>query len=227
MIYVHLIPILSDNYAFLLMADNGQTAIVDPGEADPIFTLLEERNIKPDMILITHYHGDHVAGLPALQERYDCPVIGKNHDDQEQFIFGNETCHIIQTPGHKSDHVCFHFPHSKILFSGDTLFVMGCGRVLDGTAEELYNSLQKLAALPDNTRVYCGHEYSLSNAEFCLHIAQENKAIQARLKEVSALRATDQPTIPSTIGLEKETNVFLHAKNSTEFAALRKRKDSF
>lgn len=227
MIDVTLIPILSDNYAFLLKADNGQIAIVDPGEADPIIALLEERNIKPDMILITHYHGDHVAGLTTLLDWHDCPVIGQNHDDCDRFEFADELCDVIPTPGHKSDHVCFHFPQSKTLFSGDTLFVMGCGRLLDGTAEELHSSLLTLSNLPDETKVYCGHEYTLSNARFCAHVAPDNQAIERRLAEIQTMRDKEHPTVPSTIGLEKATNVFLHAKSAAEFAALRKQKDQF
>jgi len=227
MIKVTLIPILSDNYAYLLEADNGQTAIVDPGEAAPIIVALEERSIKPDMILITHYHGDHIAGLDEMLAWHGCRVMGKNHDNKSAFDFGDEAVQVIDTPGHKSDHVCFHFPESHILFSGDTLFVMGCGRVFDGTAEELFRSLQALAALPDETRVYCGHEYTLSNAEFGAHVAPNNEDIQKRLGEVRDLRASDTPTIPSTIALEKTTNVFLMAKSAAEFATLRKLKDNF
>jgi len=227
MIKVTLIPILSDNYAYLLEAENGDTAIVDPGEAAPIIEALNVRDIKPDMILITHYHGDHVAGLNALLEWHDCPIMGWDHDNSPSFHFGGEAVTVIETPGHKRDHVCFHFPSSHILLSGDTLFVMGCGRVLDGTAEELFGSLQKLAGLPDETDVYCGHEYTLSNAEFCAHAAPDNPDIKARLDEVRHLRATNSPTIPSTIGLEKTTNVFLMAKSATEFAALRTLKDNF
>lgn len=227
MITVTLIPILSDNYAFLLEADNGETAIVDPGEAAPIIQRLEAHDIKPDMVLITHYHGDHVHGLPEILKWHDCRVIGKKHDDVDAFIMGGEAVEVIQTPGHKSDHVCFHFPQSGILLSGDTLFAMGCGRVLDGTAEELYASLQKLKALPDETSVYCGHEYTLSNAKFCAHIAPDNSIIKERLGEIESLRANETPTIPTTIAAEKETNVFLMTKSAAEFATLRKSKDNF
>jgi len=226
MITVTLIPILSDNYAYLLES-NGQTAIVDPGEAKPIIAALDARNIKPDQILITHYHGDHVAGLNEVLAWHDCPVIGKNHTDLEQFSFGDETIQIIETPGHKRDHICFYATESKILICGDTLFAMGCGRILDGTAQELFTSLQKLKNLPDDTRIYCGHEYTLSNAKFCAYIMPDNAAIQARLEQVKNLRAHNTPTIPSTLAQEKETNVFLTAKTVEEFAKLRTAKDGF
>ena len=227
MIDVTLIPILSDNDSYLLESDNGDIAVVDPGEAAPIIAALEERNLKPDMILITHYHGDHVAGLDELLAWRECPVMGFNHDDASNFEFGGEEVQVIGTPGHKRDHVSFYLPESQLVFCGDTLFVMGCGRVLDGTAEELYASLQKLASLPDDTRVYCGHEYTLSNAEFCSHIAPNDAGITARLSAVKEMRSNDQPTVPSTIVLEKETNVFLKAKSAAEFATLRLEKDNF
>lgn len=227
MIAVTLIPILSDNYAYFLEAENGQTAIVDPGESTPIIEALEARGIKPDMILITHYHGDHVAGLDDVLAWHDCRVIGKNHDDVSDFSFGGESIQAIDTPGHKRDHVCFYADKSRFVLSGDVLFAMGCGRLLDGTAEEMFASLQKLSALPDDCRVYCGHEYTLSNAEFCAHVAPDNAAIQKRLRDVKALRANGSPTIPSTLGVEKETNVFLMAKSAADFATLRDLKDRF
>ena len=248
MIQVTLIPILSDNYAFLLEADNGQTAIVDPGEAAPIVQVLKERNIKPDMILITHHHWDHMDGVPDMLSYHDCPLIGsdcnKSADNSpgktlvrvpferslsegDHFEFGGETVTIFDTPGHTPEHICFHFTQSGFVLAGDTLFAMGCGRILDGTHDQLYKSLQKLAALPDDTKVYCGHEYTLSNAKFCAHISPDNDGIQNRLAEVEAMRAADQKTVPSTIAIEKETNSFLHAKSATEFAALRNAKDRF
>lgn len=248
MITVTLIPILSDNYAFLLEADNGQTAIVDPGEAAPIIEVLEARNIKPDMILITHHHWDHMDGVPDMLSYHDCPLIGSDCNksnenspaktnvrvpfertlsEDDDFEFGGESVRIFDTPGHTPEHICFHFSESGFLLAGDTLFAMGCGRILDGTPEQLYNSLQKLAMLPDDTRVYCGHEYTLANAKFCAHVAPKYPPIQTRLKDVQALRAAGTSTVPTTIAFEQETNVFLHAKSATKFAALRNAKDSF
>lgn len=248
MIKVTLIPILSDNYAFLLEADNGQTAIVDPGEAAPIIKVLEARNIKPDMILITHHHWDHMDGVPDMLAWHDCPLVGSDCNKSKEhspgksqvrvpfertlsggddFEFGGERVRIFDTPGHTSEHICFYFEQSGFALVGDVLFAMGCGRILDGTPEQLFISLRKLASLPDETRIYCGHEYTLSNAKFCAHIAPDNQAISARLQSVQQLRETDTATVPTTIGLEKETNVFLHAKSATEFAALRNAKDQF
>ena len=224
---VILIPILKDNYAYLIVG-NGVVGIIDPGEAAPILAILKARRLRPNFVLITHYHGDHVAGLDEVLAAYpDVKVIGKNHEDLEAFDFGRETVEIIQTPGHKRDHVCFHFPDSQVLFSGDVLFAMGCGRLLDGTAEEMFESLQKLSALPDETQVYCGHEYTLSNAEFCVAQEPDNEAIQKRYDMVKKLRNTSQPTIPFTLKEDKETNLFLQTKSAAEFAALRKLKDDF
>lgn len=248
MIKVTLIPILSDNYAFLLEADNGQTAIVDPGEAAPIIEALESRDIKPDMILITHHHYDHMDGVPDMLAWHDCPLIGSDCNkssenspaktrvrvpfervlsEEDVFKFGGESVRIFDTPGHTPEHICFHFPKSGFLLAGDTLFAMGCGRILDGTPEQLHNSLQKLAMLPDDTRIYCGHEYTLSNAKFCAHVAPEHAPIQKRLKDVQTLHDAGTPTVPTTIAIEKQTNIFLHAKSATNFAALRNAKDRF
>ena len=222
-----LIPILSDNYSYLVEG-NGDIGIVDPGEAAPILSVLQARGLRPNFVLITHYHGDHVAGLDDVSDAYpDARVIGKNHEDLSAFDFGGERVDVIQTPGHKRDHVCFHFPDSAVLFSGDVLFAMGCGRLLDGTTEEMFGSLQKLSALPDETQVYCGHEYTLSNAEFCLAQAPDNDAIQKRYDAVKELRNVGKPTIPFTLKEEKETNLFLQAKSAAEFAALRHLKDNF
>ena len=227
MIDVTLVPILNDNYAYLLEGD-GEIGIVDPGEATPILEALKTRGLSLDTVFITHYHGDHIAGLDEIAAAYpDVKIMGAKHDHASSFAFAGEEVEVIETPGHKRDHVCFHFPKSQFVLSGDTLFAMGCGRVLDGTAEELYASLQKLAALPDETRVYCGHEYTLSNAKFCASVAPDDAAIMERYSEVQALRDEGKPTIPSTIGAEKASNVFLHAKSAAEFAALRTKKDSF
>lgn len=248
MITVTLIPILSDNYAFLLEADNGQTAIVDPGEAAPIIKVLEERGIKPDMILVTHHHWDHMDGVPDMLAWHDCPLIGSDCDkssehspaktkvrvpfarilsEGDDFEFGGETVQIFDTAGHTPEHICFYFEDSGFALVGDTLFAMGCGRILDGTPEELFVSLQKLASLPNETQIYCGHEYTLANAEFCAYVAPGYQPIEERLRQVQALRVRNRPTVPTTIALEKQTNVFLHTKSATEFAALRNSKDRF
>ena len=248
MINVTLIPILSDNYAYFLEGENGETAIVDPGEAAPIIKALDAQNIKPDMILITHHHWDHMDGVPDMLAWHQCPLIGsdcnKSAEDSpaktkvrvpferilgegDDFEFGGESVKIFNIPGHTPEHISFYFEQSGFALTGDVLFAMGCGRILDGTTEELFESLQKLAALPPETKIYCGHEYTLSNAKFCAHVASGNDAVVERLQAVRGLRDRGQPTIPSTIQEELETNIFLQAKNAAEFAALRKAKDHF
>ena len=238
MINVDLIPVLNDNYAYAIHCSNGKILIVDPGEAQPIIDYLEANDLEPAAILNTHHHGDHIAGNDALKAKYSIPLIGPSYEnarisgmeqtlsDGDEVEISGEKARIIHTPGHTSGHICFYFPDHGHLFAGDTLFAMGCGRVFEGTMEEMHASLQKLAALPDETLVFCGHEYTLSNAEFCLTVEPENAALQKRYEDVKALRAADQPTLPTSLALEKATNIFLRAKTPEEFATRRKLKDN-
>ncbi len=248
MISVTLIPIIpnNQNYAYVLEAENGEVAVVDPGEAAPIISFLESKNIKPDVILITHHHWDHMDGAADMLAWHACPLIGSDPhkssehspaktklrlpfarilNEEDDFEFGGERVEILDTPGHTPEHICFHFPESGFLLAGDIIFSMGCGRILDGRPEELFSSLQKIYALPDNTKIYCGHEYTLSNAEFCLNLDPENVALQKRLEDVKELSANDTPTIPTSLEMEKQTNLFLRAKTPEEFKKLRSLKD--
>ncbi|MEM7650659.1 MAG: hydroxyacylglutathione hydrolase [Pseudomonadota bacterium] len=250
MIKVHLVPIISQmqNYAYILEADNGEVGVVDPGEAAPIIRALEERNLKPDVILITHHHWDHMNGTADMLAWHECPVVGSDAsksapdspaktkvsvaferilEEGDEFSFGGESVQIFDTPGHTPEHICFYFPESGFALVGDVLFSLGCGRVLDGTAQELYNSVQKLNALPDDTLIYCGHEYTLSNAAFCLAQEPENEDLKARYEEVKVLREDNMPTIPARLESERKYNVFLRAQNAEEFAKLRALKDRF
>jgi hydroxyacylglutathione hydrolase len=247
MINVTLIPIPHDNYAYLLEADNGQCAVVDPGEAAPIIEALEAKDLKPDMLLITHHHFDHMDGAADMLTWHECPIIGADRgkcpnnpsrskvdvpftrilDQNSDFEFGGEAVRVIDTPGHTPEHLCFYFGESGFLLSGDTMFVMGCGRHVHGTAEELWGSLQTLGALPDDTVIYCGHEYTLGNAAFAQSVQPNNTDINARAKQIKDLRAKNTPTVPTTLVQEKQTNVFLNANSADEFAALRALKDKF
>lgn len=237
---IHIIPILKDNYAYLLRFDDGKTAIVDPGEAQPVIDFLGNHGIeKLDLIINTHHHGDHVAGNGALMERYGCIIAAPEKEAEKigdvtimlsentPLDFGGARARIFETPGHTLGGVCLYFESAKALFSGDTLFSMGCGRLFEGTAEVMWESFQKIAALPDDTLIYPGHEYTLSNAQFCAYAESDNFDIIQRLHEARQLREKDQPTIPVTLGVEKKTNVFLRAGSADRFGELRKLKDNF
>ncbi|MEZ5792414.1 MAG: hydroxyacylglutathione hydrolase [Nitratireductor sp.] len=221
-IRIHQFPCLSDNYGVLLHSPaTGETISIDAPDAAAVLAALSETGWKLTHILVTHHHADHVQGMDELKQKTGCMAIGpanpaiKGLDrtvaDGDSFELAGEKVSVIATPGHTLDMLNYHFPASHLLFAGDTLFAMGCGRVFEGTPEMMWNSLQKLMKLPPETQVYCGHEYTLSNAKFAIGIDANNPALQARLKEVEAARARNEPTIPTTIGIELQTNPFLRA----------------
>ena len=234
------VPILSDNYAWLLRdSDTGATAIVDPADAAPIIAALEAAGGRLDLILLTHHHADHVAGTDAVRARFPAPVVGAAADahrlprldravsEGDTIPLGNASAVVIDTPGHTRGQINFYFADGGILLAGDTLFSLGCGRLSEGTAAEMFASLAKLKALPDATLVCCGHEYTASNARFALSVDADNKALQDRVREATAQRAAGVPTIPSTMGSERAANPFLRAPDAAHFAALRAAKDKF
>lgn len=237
MLQIEMVPILEDNYCYLLRSEDGTCAVLDPGEAPPVIETLEQLGWNPDFILITHHHWDHVNGIKAIKKKYNTKVIVPEDDarkikhydqtvkDGDILELGSEQAKIIATPGHTMGEICFSFEDSKALFTGDTLFVMGCGRLFEGTAEDMFTSMQKLADLPDDMRMYCGHEYTLSNAKFSAAFAPDNPHIEKRLKDIIGLRNDNKPTIPSTLGEEKTTNLFLMAETAEEFAKVRTAKD--
>ena len=235
---IEILPILKDNYTYILKGDNGEIGIVDPGEAQPVLEYLDANSLKPSIIFNTHHHGDHIAGNDEITKRYGCKLAApaiepriENADirlmEGSDFSFGGEKVRIIETPGHTSGHICLYFPKSRALFSGDTLFSMGCGRLFEGTPSIMWASLQKLMKLPDDTNIYCGHEYTISYGKFCAHIEPENADIKKRMIEVEALRAQNKPSLPSILGTEKKTNVFLRVGSAEKFGELRTLKDSF
>lgn len=237
MIDVQIIPILKDNYAYLLIADNGETAIIDPGEAAPIIVELDKKNLSLDYVINTHHHWDHTDGNESLIEKFDAKLVGPSKEamkipgldillsEGDMFEFGEENIQILETPGHTLGHICLYFPQNKMVFTGDTLFLMGCGRLFEGTAEQMWTSFEKLIALPDDTKVYCGHEYTSGLGKFCLTVEPENDALKQRMNEVRTLRANKKPTVPGTIGLEKETNSFMRAGSAERFAEIRALRD--
>lgn len=221
---VRLIPCLSDNYAVLVHhAASNTTALVDAPEAAPILAALEQQGWPLTHILITHHHQDHVQGIREIRAKYPVPVYGPRaeadripdisvklgHLDVAEV--GPLRADVIDTPGHTAGHIVYHFPKEQLLFVGDTLFALGCGRPLERPAEVLWQSLLKLRELPPETQIYCGHEYTLSNAKFSVTVDPHNTQLKARLQQVEELRAQNRPTVPSTMEEEIHTNPFLRA----------------
>ena len=249
---IELVPCLSDNYAYLVRdADAGLTAVVDPSEAPPVMKALAAKGWTLTHILNTHHHFDHTGGNADLKKEFGAEVVGPGKDaarftgldtgvdETTGWRFGARNMRVMEIPAHTSSHIAFVV--DDIAFTGDTLFAMGCGRLFEGTPATMWSSLSKLMTLPDATRIFCGHEYTQSNGRFALTLEPGNAALVARMKDVDAARAKGQPTIPSTMGLEKKTNPFLRpdspelrktlgmesASDVEVFAETRRRKDNF
>jgi hydroxyacylglutathione hydrolase len=254
MLNIHLVPCLKDNYAYLVHEPSSNAvAVVDPSEAPPVFEALAKHKLKLTHILNTHHHFDHTGGNLELKEKTGAKIVGPKADadripgidvalgEGDTLSFGNATARVFDIPAHTKGHIAFWFEADKAVFTGDTMFAMGCGRLFEGTPAQMWSSLSKLAALPPETRVYCGHEYTLSNGRFALTLEPNNQALKKRMAEVERLRAADEPTIPTTIGLERDTNPFLRpaskelrhslgledAEIVAVFAETRARKDKF
>lgn len=217
-------PMLSDNYGFLIHDPvSGETAVVDPAEAALVLDLCAARGWHLTHILNTHHHGDHVGGNIALKSKTGCKVMGPAYDrdripgldiavdEQSGADFGGRHASVLFVPGHTRGHIAFWFSDDHALFCGDTLFSLGCGRLFEGTPAQMWSSLLKLRALPDDTRVYCAHEYTQSNARFALTVEPENEALKAKAEKVAADRAVGRFTVPSVLGVEKACNPFLRA----------------
>ena len=235
------IPLLEDNYAYAIVDDaRGTAAIVDPSEGAPVLDWLESEDLALDAIWCTHHHPDHVGGVEVLLKHFEnAPVLGSNYDlehkriahqtrglaDGEHFRWGKEEVSVIATPGHTLGAICYRVGDN--LFTGDTLFLGGCGRIFEGTMPMMHASLQALAALPAHLNIYCGHEYTSANLKFALAQEPNSKAIQHRATQVEKLRASGTPTVPGSVESELATNVFLRAKSAAEFEKLRTAKDTF
>ena len=230
---IHQFPCLHDNYGYLLHdPDSGLTATVDTPDAAAIERALAERSWRLDYILNTHHHRDHAGGNLALKAQTGCVIVGARSDaaripgidvlvaEGETFALGTHKARIIETSGHTIGHICYVFDADHAAFVGDTLFSLGCGRLFEGTPAQMWDSLQKLMRLPDDTRVYCAHEYTQGNGRFALTLEPRNAALTARMREVDTRRAAQLPTIPSTIGLEKATNPFLRPASAELRATL-------
>ena len=234
------IPILDDNYAWFLRDEaTGMTAVVDAAVVEPIADFIAKEGGRLDWLLITHHHGDHIAGIPELARRTGAKIAGAAADAArlpkldvalkpgDTFALGESVATILDSPGHTRGHIAWAFAQDDALFPGDTLFAAGCGRLLEGTPAEMFSSLAAFAHLPDSTKVCCGHEYTLSNVRFALSVEPENAALQAYAVRAKAQRDGGQPTIPTTLGLERAVNPFVRARDVTELAARRSAKDSF
>ena len=230
---IRLFPCLSDNFGYLIHDPVSKaTAAIDAPEAGPIVAALDREGWTLTDILVTHHHADHVGGIAEFKRRYTCRVVAP-HDKKaaiadvdlrvregDRVMVGGLTARVIETPGHTLDHISYIFDDDAAAFTADALFSVGCGRVFEGSYPMMWESLLKLRALPDATRVYCGHEYTASNVKFALGIEPDNAALKARADEVTKLRAEGKPTIPTTIGAEKKANTFLRADVPSVAAAL-------
>lgn len=251
---IHQIPVLSDNYVYLARDTATEAcAVVDPAVADPVLEEAARLGWRITHILNTHHHGDHVGGNRAIQAATGCTIVGPKADrtripgievevdDGDRYALGEAVAEVFFVPGHTRGHIAYWFPDSQALFCGDTLFALGCGRLFEGTPEQMWHSLGKLRALPEDTQVYCAHEYTQANARFALSVDPDNAALRERAKDIDLARARGEPTVPSTLGLERRTNPFLRADDpglaaavalsgaapEQVFAEVRHRKDVF
>jgi hydroxyacylglutathione hydrolase len=244
------IPTLSDNYTYLLLCEEtGEAAVVDAPEADPVHRCVERTGARVTKILSTHHHPDHAMANPELAKRYDVPVYGHASDrerlagftdgleENDTVSVGRHVARVLFIPAHTRGHIAYAFEDDRAVFCGDTMFAAGCGRLFEGTPKMMYEAFQKLAALPDDTRVFCGHEYTEANLVFAAHVEPDNTEVRDKLTQVRAIRARraadwhdatpDEMTVPSTLAEERATNPFLRAADAAELGARRAQKDAF
>ena len=236
---VETIRCLEDNFSYILIDQNKNACVIDPSESVPIINFVEKNNIKIKYILNTHHHYDHIGGNTEIKKKYNAKIVAYKNDlhripdvdislkNNQIWTAENFKSKIIHIPGHTNGHICFFFENEKIAFTGDTLFSLGCGRIFEGTYEEMFISLKKLKELPKETKIYCGHEYTLKNSEFCLKYDKNNKRLQKKINEIKNKVNNNIPTVPSTIDDEIACNIFLRAKTLGEFSKLRDLKDNF
>ncbi|MFY8074551.1 MAG: hydroxyacylglutathione hydrolase [Sphingorhabdus lacus] len=233
------IPVLSDNYVWLVHEPaSGETMVVDPAVAPPVLEKAEELGWKISQIWNTHWHPDHTGGNAEIKQATGCTITGPAAEagriptldvqvkGGDVVRLGDVTADVLDVPAHTAGHIAFHFAKDKAAFVGDTLFAMGCGRLFEGTAEQMFGNMRALEALGDDTAIYCAHEYTLSNGRFALTVEPDNRALVQRMAEVVALRDRGEPTVPTTIALEKATNPFMRATSVAELAARRAAKDA-
>lgn len=234
------IPVLSDNYVWLSHEpDSGETMVVDPAVADPVLAEADARGWKITQIWNTHWHPDHTGGNEAIKAATGCMITGPEAEqariptldvmvkEGDTATLGPLVADVIDVPAHTAGHIAYHLPSEQAAFVGDTLFAMGCGRLFEGTAEQMYANMRKLEALPDETKVYCAHEYTEANGRYAVTAEPDNQALAARMDAVLAMRAKGEATVPTTIGEERATNPFMRASSADELAARRAAKDAF
>ena len=232
------VPAFNDNYLWLVHdAASSETAVVDPGDAAPVLAEADRRGWGITQVWNTHWHPDHTGGNLAIKQATGARISGPAGEripardvilsEGSEVRLGDHVGRVIEVPGHTLDHLAIIFDRERLAFVGDTMFAMGCGRLFEGTAEQMFANLQRIAALPDDVRIYCGHEYTLANARFAAHVEPGNAAVAERLARVEALREAGQITLPTTVAEERETNPFVRSTNVEEFARRRAAKDSF
>jgi hydroxyacylglutathione hydrolase len=247
--HVNLIPCLTDNYSYIINDYVSKTVgVVDPAEALPVIAFLKKKNLKLNYILNTHHHYDHIGGNAELKKLYNAKVVGFVGDkhripdiditleDNAKWIFGKSPVKILHIPGHTLGHICFFFENEKIAFTGDTLFSLGCGRIFEGDHKQMLTSLNKIKKLPKNTKIYCGHEYSYKNAEFCMKYDNGNIDLKKKFEKIKQLRSNNLPTLPTDLEDELKSNIFLkcdqndlktklNMKNQDDYKVFRKIRD--
>ena len=219
---ISLIPCLTDNYAYIINDQESKTVgVVDPSESTPIIDFLKKKELKLNYILNTHHHFDHIGGNNDLKKIYNAKIVGFSGDkhripnidipleNNSNWVFGKSKVRILHIPGHTMGHICFFFEKEKIAFTGDTLFSLGCGRIFEGTYQQMLSSINKIKKLPKNTKIYCGHEYTYKNAEFCIKYDKNNIYLKKKFEKVKKLRMNNLPTIPSLLQDEINSNIFL------------------
>ena len=224
---IEIIPCLNDNYSYIIIDEkNKKTCVIDPSESKPIINFLKKKNLKLDYILNTHHHYDHVGGNTELKKKYKSKIIGFEKDnkripeidtlvkDEEIWKEDNFEAKIMHIPGHTLGHICFYFYKENNLFTGDTLFSLGCGRIFEGTYQQMFSSLEKIKKLPPETKIYCGHEYTLQNSKFCIAYDNKNQNLIKKIKEINEKVKNNKPTIPTTIEEELKNNIFLRSDNN-------------
>jgi hydroxyacylglutathione hydrolase len=239
MLEVVRIPVLSDNYVWLVHdAVSGETVVIDPAVAEPVLAAAAERGWTIGQIWNTHWHGDHVGGNAAIKAATGCTITGpaaeaekigtldRTVGEGDWVRIGTHVATVMEVPAHTAGHIAYHLADAHIVFVGDTLFAMGCGRLFEGTAAQMFANMARLGALPDDTMVYCAHEYTLSNGRFALGVEPENAALAARVAAVDAARARGEATVPTTIGQERATNIFMRARDVDQLAERRAAKDA-